>query len=277
MDDNTIFEAFDLTQYAEAPDSETEATGENWQEVADPAAQEAEKTEKTAQPKPEQTPEERSRQAHGRRQRELDDARSAGRSAAVEEMDELLGRLGLSDPQSGEPVNTVEKLKEYERSLSAKRIAAGKGTEADIRRIIREEAQKQTEKSAPQPDPKEVETIVAQQLSEIRKLDPGVKSMNDILSADEADSFRAYVGKGLSFVEAYRLAFAAKIDAGRRSADAQKQRQESKSHLGATVTHGQGGVAVPTEEAELFRALMPDATDAEIEKRWNADRKRFRR
>lgn len=277
MDENTIFEAFDLTQDAEAPDTGAETTGEKEQETAEPAAQEAEKTEEAAQTKPEQTPEERSRQAYGRRQRELEDARSAGKTETVAEVDELLGRLGLSDPETEEPVDTLEKLRAYERRTVSRRFESGAPREADIRRIIREEAQKQTEMSAPQPDPKEVETIVAQQLSEIRKLDPGVKSMNDILSADEADSFRAYVGKGLSFVDAYRLAFAAKIDAGRRSADAQKQRQESKNHLGATVTHGQGGVAVPTEEAELFRALMPDATDAEIEKRWNADRKRFRR
>ena len=273
MDDNTIFEAFDLTQDTEEPVAE----GENEQEVAEPAAQEAEKTEEAA--KPEQTPEERSRQAYGRRQRELEDARNSGRNAAVSEVDELLKRLGMNDPESGEPVDTLEKLKSSERRLSDDRIASGRGTEADMRRIAREEMQRTAAPATPQLDEAQVKQMVDSQIAEIHAIDPGVSKLDDILQSEHGPAFRKYVGKGLTLVEAWRLAAADRIAAGQRSAAAQqtRNRQDSKSHLSATVTHGQGAVAVPTEELELFKAMMPDATDAEIEKRWNADRKRFRR
>ena len=49
----------------------------------------------------------------------------------------------------------------------------------------------------------------------------------------------------------------------------------SKGHLTSTKQQGDGALSVPGDEMALFREFLPGASDAEIQKYYNADRKKF--
>ena len=63
----------------------------------------------------------------------------------------------------------------------------------------------------------------------------------------------------------------------RRTAERTRAKAADRSHLSATSTRGYGGVSVPAGELAIIRALLPDASDEEIRRYYNQDRKRFKR
>ncbi len=270
MDENSIYEALGLE-------------GEREQESAEPAAEETEESApaaaETAQEEPEkpkndtvQSPEERSRQAYGRRQRELEAAVTAARAEERANVDKLLKSLGIKNPQSGEAVDTLDGLEKYERELVSRRIESGKPREEDIRRIVREETQpKQPEQR--EPTPEETQAMIDSQVAEIGRLDPSVKSLEDILRSDVGYRFRQYVATnpGTNLVEAYKAVAQPRIQAAERAAAEQtaRNRIDSKAHLSSTTQRGSGSSPVPKAELEIYRALMPGVSDAEFERHYN--------
>lgn len=271
MEENSIMEALGLE-------------GEREQEAAEPAAEETaegapaaetaqEETEAAPAESPVQSPEERSRQAWGRRQRETEAAVNAARAEERAKVDALLKSLGIKNPNSGETVDTLDALEKYERALSAQRVASGKPSEGDIRRIIREEMQPKVQ----QPSREDVQAIVEKQLAEIRRIDPDVKSLDDILKSEVGGAFRRYVAEnpGRSFVDAYNAVAQSRIAARKQAAAEQTaiNRINSKSHLSATAMRGQGSTPVPRDQLAIFRALMPDVPDADFERFYNRKEK----
>ncbi len=194
--------------------------------------------------KPVQSPEERARQAAGRRLRERGEA---ARSAARAEIEETLRKRGVVDPRTGRPVESLEELE-------------------------REEAPEY--RRTPLRDPQ-----VTAELEEIRRMDPELEDLGCILRSENGERFRRYVRRGLSFTEAYKLAAEDRLTRLRegRAAEAARVRAASKDHLYATGTRGQGAVSVPAEEMTVFRALLPGSTPEKIQRYYNADRKRFGR
>ena len=239
--------------------SPQDASAEGQQEGAESAQEAA---------KPQQSAEENARQAAGRRLRERE---AAARAAARAEMSETLRRLGMTNPDTGEVVDTVDKLEEYERGLSQARIASGRPTEEDIRRVAREEMNGQRpvqEQKAP------TEADYAAEVAEISRLDPSVTSLGDILRSEAGPKFREYVAKGLNFVDAYTLAARDKL--AQRQTEAARVKAAGKDHLSATqsVHAGEGDAPVPADELEIFRAMMPDVSDTEFRKYWNKNRRK---
>ena len=132
----------------------------------------------------------------------------------------------------------------------------------------------------------QLEAAFAQELAEIAGLDPEMTDVRAILRSDAGPKFREYVRKGLTFVEAFRLAAADRLEALRdakaaealrdaRAAEAARMRSAGKGHLSATRSQGQGALPVPGEVKEMFRVFFPDASDAEIQNMYNEDRKRL--
>ena len=121
------------------------------------------------------------------------------------------------------------------------------------------------------------EELVLEQLARIRAMDPEMTDLGAILDSEAGESFRKYVGMGLDFVDAYTLAARERLRElrDRRVAESLRTKAAGKGHLSATSTHGRGGVSVPAGEMAIIRALLPDATDEEIRRYYNQDRKRF--
>lgn len=121
-----------------------------------------------------------------------------------------------------------------------------------------------------------VNRMVESQMREINALNPSIRSIGDIMQMETAEEFREYVGRGLSFVEAYKLANFENI----RAEDQMRSKRDafnlmrSKGHLQPTVSRGAGAVNVPEEEMEMYKELNPGMSEAEILKHYNAYKKR---
>ena len=256
-EDNDRTEQTENAQAAEQPE----------QESGKP--QEAEKAqEQTEAPKPEQTPEERARQAEGRRIREREQkAYQAGREAAMAEFNATLGLVGFRNPKTQEIVATSEALKQYAEELSDQRTNAGTPTAADIRRIAQEANQTQTAAAGKADMDRELEFI--------RDMDPDMKDLKAILASDIGPAFRGYVQNGATFTQAYARATRDKQSLAAKQQASAAAKSAGKDHLSATSSRGEGGLNVPADELKLFRAMMPGASDAEIRKYYNADRKKY--
>lgn len=129
------------------------------------------------------------------------------------------------------------------------------------------EAQQQTAEAAEAPETAEArETeLVAEQLRQIRELDPRIRGMEDLLRMETAEAFRDYVYRGLSFVEAYWLANREALQKRlRRVGEA-----SGKQHLLTTQGQGRRQAAVPPEELRLYRALLPELSDGEFRRHFN--------
>lgn len=278
---------------------EGQDAGANEQEVAEPAqgAESAEtgddqqpQTQEKAQPEqPDAMPPEQRRQnAARRRKKELDDAVNAAiakeRAAADERMQALLKSAGIKSPYTGEVISSVEELKEYLASDRQKRIErdlkAGKLTMEALQEAARTALPEKQEPKEEQPDPQPedgadttaFQTQVQSELAEIAKLNPKVKSINDILQMETGQRFAQLVqNNGLSFLDAYKLANedAIRQQTAAAAAQAAKTAAATKQHLQASTKRGAGAVTVPTGEMQVYRALFPHASDAEIQKMYN--------
>ena len=116
-----------------------------------------------------------------------------------------------------------------------------------------------------------VKTLAEEQLREIAKLDPSVSTLGDITRSETGEKFREYVGKGLNFVDAFKLANMERLQ---KKADSASKHEafkliSSKDHLRPTVTRGQGALRVPPEEMEMYRQLNPNMSETEIMRHYN--------
>lgn len=220
-------------------------------------------------PKPTQSAEERSRQAAGRRSREREQIAQQARAAARAEMSATLASLGIENPDNGTVIGTVDELEAYAKSLSDQRISSGRANAEDIRRIARETMQPNAGDE------------VDRQLETLRDMDPEWSGMTTkevlgaILESEIGADFRQAVEKGATFIQAYGRATKAANARAKKSAATATAKAAGKNHLGATNQRGTGALDVPADEMAIFRELMPEASDAAIQKYYNADRKKF--
>lgn len=107
---------------------------------------------------------------------------------------------------------------------------------------------------------------MAVQLAEIRKIDPGVKSIDDVIRMETGPKFAEYVRRGVSPVEAYKLANHDAIVQKARSAGAQAQRNAAagKAHMKPAAAGGKAGVEITDAIRANYRRFLPDITDEQI-------------
>lgn len=250
-----------------AAETAAEATPETAAETAAETAGEPQENAEEAQ-KPPLTVQERANQAEGRRIRERE---ARAYQAARERDSEIVRGLGLTHPETNKPIETMEDLEAYAQESRSKRLAAGQGTEDDVRQVARQVLREEM-RSTPAPAPAE-NPEVQRQLAQIRAMDPAMTDLGAILRSEAGEKFRGYVAKGLDFVDAYTLAAKdrlASLQSNRAAAKA-----GSKAHLNATKQQGVGALSVPSDQMELFRALNPGASDADIQRYYNADKQKF--
>lgn len=227
--------------------------------------------------------EERSRQAHGRRQRELEQARTDAVAAERTRISGVLKRLGIANPdKNGAPIESLEELEAYERAESDRRLNDGKGTADDVRRIVREEETKRAaERQAAEQraaNNAAFEAKVKEEIKAISEYDPSIKTSQDLLNKEGANpTFRNYVNRGLTFLEAYELTHKNEIRARDRAAASEAVKAAGKDHLRGTTSRADGSVDVPDDVKAQYRIFDPDISDADIRKHYNADLKSVRR
>ena len=249
-------------------------------EVDSPAeSTETEAGEKETAPA-EQSAEENAKQAAARRKRERDaeiaKVRAEAQAEAQRSLDDTIKGLGLTNTFTGKPITSKAEYDEWKQAeANGKRTeiaeAAGMSeTEFDsfVDRLPQVQDYKRAAEAARQ---QEQRSVLKDQIEQIAKLDPSIKSVKDLFDRPEYKDIYANVQKGISIVDAFKLANFDKLTAS--ASDAARQAAlnsaNSKEHLAATSQRGAGAVPVPSDVKAQYKLLNPDATDAEIQEHYN--------
>jgi hypothetical protein len=117
----------------------------------------------------------------------------------------------------------------------------------------------------------ELQACMDAEMAEILKLDPAVKNAEDIMRLPTARKFCDYIRRGISLTDAFCLANREKL-ASMAAASVKQQTMNNargKNHLATSAPRGGGAMTVPPDEMKIFKALNPDATNAEIQTFYN--------
>lgn len=239
--------------------------------------------------------EERARQAQARREREtqarVDAAVKAEREKHQAELKRVFERAGMTDRYKGnKPITTIEEFDAWDKAGQAaglaRRLQEGKLTPEDLQSAVDQspavrEARELTEQLKARQQAEEAaarkaqfQQMVDKELEEIRKLDPSVASLTDILTREGGQEFMELVDKnGLSYVQAFKLSNGARLAKAQAlaAAEGSARSRHGKDHMRTTVATGGQAADVPRETVEFYRQLDPEMTMDEIRKdyaRW---------
>lgn len=274
--DNINYE--DLFELEETTDNSAEQPAEQEQPVEQPVEQPTDQKpaeeQKEAPQEQTQSREERSRQAFARRIRE---AEERGARAERERANAIIAELDLDDPDNeGSKVSDLDKAADFVARRRKERFASGQPTEADIQHAIQEAVAKQQQPPVPQGQLSQADRAqLDRELRQIARMDPAMTDLGAILNSDLGPAFRKFVKNGEDFVTSFYKAKELQVQTKEQAAAAEKAKATSKGHLTATKQQGEGALSVPADEMALFRELMPDASAEEIQRYYNADRKRY--
>ena len=236
-----------------------------------------------------------------RRQREQQEAISRAVSEAVSaereklraeaqaEMSGFFRDAQIRNPINDTPITNMDEFRAWKREHEAgqmrRDLEEGRLTPEAIERAVAsspamkraEEVLRKSEEAARQRDLAEFHKRVESEVSEITKLDPAVKSLDDIMAMPTAKEFTALVQRGNNYIDAFRLANWERLSSAAAQAASAAAKQQAisnidgKGHMATAAgsPRGGGSVPVPAGEMSLFRELMPDATEAEIRDYYN--------
>lgn len=287
MVDIDYYEVFGVEKGAEeqepAEPANTEPAGEKEQEVAEPAGEvsesegtnvpeEVQDAERTNVPQTNvQSDEENAKFAAIRRKAEAD-----AKKRMEAEMDKAFAGMGLTDPYTNKPINTKAEMDAYLERLHSEQIKevqekAGM-TQEDYQRFVDSLPEVQAGKAAmKQVENLEIQARIDKDLGEIRKINPNIKTMEDVAKLDNFQQLFDMVGRGYSLPDAYKVLNYDSLTS--RAVEVAKQQAlnsvGNKGHLQPSLPRGQGAIPVPVEIAAEYRLFNPDATDAEIQAHYN--------
>lgn len=296
INENSLYNAFGIEQPADAGQSEAAPAAETVApESAAPesaAAEESGTEVETGSNGTEQSADERRANAARRREAEKQAAiKSAVETALADERakaklreDGFFAKAKLKNTITGEPIKSVEDFNAWETAYNEQKLQqdlrAGKLTKEGLSAAIAadpsvkaaKELIARNEQEAKQQQDAAAQARIAEEIAQIGKIDPNIKTAADLLNMPNAKEFYGYVQKGLSFIDAYYLTnrdavTTAAADAARTSA---LNNQRGKDHLNATGnSRGAGAMTVPAEELRMFKLFNPKATPAEIQAFYN--------
>lgn len=264
--------------------AETKPTIENEPEVeTDEEEQDDEGGNTPAQTKEQKREQAKQRRANYRKELEAEirretDAKHAG------EIKMLLNSLGVKDGETGKNIETIEEFKKFQskqRSAQAQRdLKAGKLTTEtlgaalletpEIREIL--ESANAAKAAADEAQSKarlaQFNANMQTELAEIRKLNPSIRSTDDIVRMETGPEFARLVRTGLRPSEAYKLANFEQLQAGAKNAAEQAARNAAagKAHMQPTPKSGKPAISVPEDYKRNMRRFNDGITDEEIAK-----------
>ena len=219
---------------------------------------------------------ERERAERDRLIREEEAAKSA------EALKKIFASLGLKDA-AGKPVETAEDYARYDaeqREVKLRQdLKAGRLSPESLRAALRQDPEiqgilKQAEEATNSAKAKEQEAReskfradMERELTEIRKLNPQVRTTDDIIRMETGPEYARLIRLGVSPTEAYKLANFDAIRRNDRQAAEQAARNAAagKSHLQSTPLGG-NALSAPADYVANMRKYVPGISDAEIQR-----------
>lgn len=279
------------TQMEGAADAPTADAGEQEPEEEDGGADSGAGTGDTGG-KPPLTPEQRRENAARRRQAEtqaaVDQAVAAEREKHQKELADFFQAASLKNTITGKPITSMEEFNAWKQDFAAaklqRELKAGKLTPEALNQAIAQnpavqqvqQMARESEEAKRRAAEAEAKVRIDAELKEIGKMDPTIKGPEDLLKMPKAKEFYAYVKRGFSFLEAYKMANFDTLTT--RTAEAARQQAmtnaRGKNHLTGTRQQGAGALSVPADELAMFRAFNPDATDEQIQEFYNRNKRK---
>ena len=272
-----------------------DATGAEEQDVADPAEQNTENTpadgaaeggndSSEEEGEAGQNAEQNAKFAAARRKAEaerdaaVEKAKAEAQAEAARIINEAFKNSGLVNPYTKQPITSKEEYDAYRQRYEAERKKAmmrkSGMSDADFDAFVQNlpevrearEAKEQAEQAKREAQQAAAKVKVDEQLKEIGALDPSIRSMEDLAKMPTYAKFYELVKKGNTLTDAFKLANYDALTKGAAAGARQAalNAAQGKQHMGQTQTRGAGAVSVPAEVMEQYRALNPDATEAEI-------------
>ena len=273
MEEINYNELFGIEEAAGEP-----AEGENEQEVAAPA-DEGEKEEEVAAP---QSKEENAAYAAARRRAEAESATKIrkAREEAEAYIDSVLREMKLTDPYTGKPITNRQEYEAYRTGYHkdvAENIKAKTGmSDEELNEYIGSIPEvKEAKETAAKLKEERAQEGLQREIDKITKLNPEIKSLEDLAKMEHFDAFYAKVQRGYSFEDAYILVNRDTIINGKAEAARQAavNAAKSKGHMAPVKSHGGGAVSAPADIREEYRKFMPGLSDAEIDEHYARYRK----
>jgi len=190
--------------------------------------------------------------------------------------------------EGGKPITSLEEFRQwkeqYDRTKLEQDLKDGKLTPEGLEAIVRAAVGRRTEPVNQTPEqampipgtPMEVtQAQIDAELAEIHRLDGSVNGLEDILRMETGGAFQDAVRRGHSFLDAFKLAnfdrlrSRAETEAAARAAQAARNSARSKEHLKASSPKGNGSTPVPGDVMEIYRLMMPGASEADIQSHYN--------
>lgn len=215
------------------------------------------------------------RRAEAKLQRERQAFESEKKRVIEDGINAEIAQMGLVDPATQKPIKDAAGLRAYREALAARRMeqkAGEKGMTADELKELVElhpdvaAAKAEREENARQAAANQraaAEAHVKEQIAEIGKLNPAIKSFSDFRALDRFDAIYAKIKRGYSVVDAYRTEYSdALTDARVREAEQRvRNGTAGKSHMQRMDSRGDGGVEVPNDEVSLLSRLTGKSAD----------------
>lgn len=206
-------------------------------------------------------------------------------------LDKVVADMGLTNPYTEKPITTRKEWAEYQKQheVEEQRMVDQRAkeigltdedrkamVEADPRykAAMRENAEAARVKAAAETE--RITRLREEALAEIRKLDPDVETLEDLLNHKSREKIDELLGRGYTLVDAFEKANKDDIKQREYAAMEQKIRNgmAGKNHLQSSSQHGDGGITVPEDEMAFFRKINKDATDDEIRAFYAKDKAR---
>lgn len=266
---NGVNESVPAEQTETASEPEVNAEG-NESEV------EGNETPETTE-QPEAEPEDRNA-AFARVRREAEAKANRRMSALDAEVAERF--KGFTNPITGQPITTA---KEYFDALDAQnqvetqRTLAEKGLDPKLieNAVNNNPAIKAANLILQQERLKSVQTYLDEQVAEVGKIDPDIKTAQDIEKSERYSEVLRYVRENhLSIVDAYKLTYADKLNERKTAAVKQQalNNARSQSHLKATDGGNVGSdglVEIPSSQLAQWKEFFPNKTAKELKEAYN--------
>ena len=262
----------DSADTEEEPDEDDPGNEDDGQDDAEhPDAQDAEAGQGGKKP---QSREENSKFAAARRkaERERDAAIQAIRNEEAAKRDRLIAGMGLTNPYTNQPITTEAEYAQYQQTHAEKTRQSYQMkldmSEDEWSAMVAELPEvKEARKLAQDAKQQQMQAWVEQEIAQITKLNPAIRTAEDLANDPRYDQILKRVDGGSGIYDAYRLEHFDELSrgAGRQAAI----NAAGKSHMGSTKGRGNGGLNVPADELRWFRDLNPRATDEQIRAWYN--------
>ena len=184
----------------------------------------------------------------------------------------------IKNPVTGKNIETYQdylQAVEYQKAESRNKMLQEKGVDPKlIEQIVNETpAVRQAQQILEENNKAEAQRRLESDLKEIGKLAPEITSFEDLEKHESCADVVAYVEKGLSLVDAFKLANYNRLSA--KTTEAAKQaavnQAKSKGHMETTnsISTVDNSKEIPLAELEKWRAFFPDASMQELKEKYN--------